>query len=158
MTNDRMSNYREKLSHIVAAGAVGLIFGVGLVISGMTQPGKVIGFLDLTGNWNPALAFVMGGALLISTFTYPLIRRLEHPLLDAHWHVPTSRRITPRLVLGSLMFGAGWGLAGYCPGPAITSLATFTTKPAVFVLAMLAGMAAYHAIEKFFGHRWPGPK
>jgi uncharacterized membrane protein YedE/YeeE len=153
-----MSKYQEKLSHILAAAAVGLIFGVGLVISGMTQPGKVIGFLDLTGNWNPALAFVMGGALLVSSLTYPLIRRLEHPLLDQHWHVPTSRLITPRLVLGSLLFGAGWGLAGYCPGPAVTSLATFNAKPAIFVMAMLVGMLTYHAFEKFLGHKFPGSK
>lgn len=153
-----MAKPKENLSQIFAAALAGLIFGIGLVFSGMTEPGKVIGFLDLTGNWNPALAFVMGGALLVSAMAYPLIRRRRQPVFDQQWHVPTSRFITPRLVIGSLLFGAGWGLAGYCPGPAVTSLATFTLKPAIFVMAMLVGMLTYHAFEKFLGRKLPGGK
>lgn len=122
------------------AFASGLLFALGLGVGGMTKPAKVIGFLDVAGDWDPSLAFVMGGALLV----YGLVARLAlarpHPLFDDRFHVPTRRDIDRRLVLGAVLFGAGWGLAGYCPGPALVSLASGRGAVVAFVAAMLAGM------------------
>lgn len=132
----------------IAAYVVGLVFALGLGLSGMTQPQKVLGFLDLFGHWDPSLIFVMGGAVGVHFITYRLIRRRPSPLFDTNWHVPTSRDITGRLVIGSVLFGIGWGIAGFCPGPALTSLATLTLKPWVFVGALLVGMLVYQKIEK----------
>lgn len=120
--------------------ATGLIFGIGLIISGMTDPGKVIGFLDLAGAWDPSLALVMGGAILVGVFAFALARRRTRTFLGSALHLPVSRDIDRRLLGGSLLFGAGWGLAGFCPGPAIVSAGAGQPKAMVFVLAMLAGM------------------
>ena len=127
---------------------VGLLFGIGLIVSGMTDPAKVIGFLDLAGNWDPSLAFVMGGAILVGVFAFGVARKRERSLLGAPMRLPTATRIDRRLVLGSLAFGAGWGLAGYCPGPVLASLATGGVKPLIFTLAMLAGMALFEVLER----------
>lgn len=127
---------------------VGFVFAIGLGISGMTQPGKVVGFLDLFGSWDPSLMFVMGGSILVHFFTYRLIRRRSSPLLSANWHVPTKRDLTPALIVGSFIFGVGWALAGYCPGPAVTSLATFESRPVIFVLSMLVGMVLFKLFDK----------
>jgi len=132
----------------LAALVVGIIFGLGLGVSGMTQPGKVVGFLDLFGNWDPSLVFVMGGAVMVHLLTYRLIRRRSSPLLSPDWHVPIKKEITPALVAGAFLFGVGWALAGYCPGPAVTSLASFTYRPVLFVGSMLIGMLAFKQFDK----------
>lgn len=134
----------------LASLVVGFIFAIGLGISGMTQPQKVIGFLDVFGHWDPSLIFVMAGAILVHFVTYRWIRKRESPLLSTIWHVPTKREITPALVFGSLIFGMGWGLGGYCPGPAVTSLASFEIRPLIFVGSMLIGMFVFRQFEKIF--------
>ncbi len=121
----------------------GILFGAGLVLGGMTQPGKVIGFLDFFGSWDPSLAMVMGGAILVHVFAYRAVRRMPSPLLAQTFQVPTRRDLDWRLVTGAGLFGIGWGMAGYCPGPGITSLVSFTFAPLAFVLAMAAGMLLY---------------
>lgn len=137
----------------LAAFAVGLLFGLGLLLSGMTDPGKVQGFLDLAGAWDPSLAFVMGGAILVAVGAYAVARRRTQSFLGGAMHLPTARQIDRRLVIGSLAFGVGWGLAGFCPGPGLVSLATGEVKAVVFVLAMLAGMAAFEWLEHRSGPR-----
>jgi len=126
----------------------GLIFGLGLVISGMTNPAKVLGFLDLFGQWDPALAFVMAGALMVGSVAFRIAGKRTRTILGAPISLPTARNIDRRLVVGSLAFGIGWGLAGYCPGPVITSLATGGGKPWIFFVAMLAGMAMFEIAER----------
>jgi uncharacterized membrane protein YedE/YeeE len=128
------------MKHRISEFAVGLIFGIGLIVSGMTDPGKVIGFLDLFGAWDPSLALVMGGAIGVGVFAFALARKRSTTFLGSALHLPTSRDIDKRLLVGSLLFGAGWGLAGFCPGPAIVSAGSGQPKAVVFVLAMLAGM------------------
>ena len=135
-----------KLQRISEFG-IGLVFGLGLIISGMTDPGKVLGFLDLAGLWDPSLAFVMGGAILVGVFAFAVARKRTTSVLGGAMQLPTARHIDRRLVLGSLLFGAGWGIAGFCPGPAIVSLGTGEPKALVFVLAMLAGMGAFEWME-----------
>jgi len=117
-----------------------LVFAVGLALSGMTQPAKVLGFLDVSGAWDPSLAFVMAGAIGVHALAYRLIRRRPAPLYAAEFALPASQRIDARLLLGAGLFGVGWGLGGFCPGPALTSLVTGAPKVLVFVGAMLAGM------------------
>lgn len=133
---------------ILTALMVGLLFGIGLIVSGMTDPAKVIGFLDLAGNWDPSLAFVMGGAILVGVFAFGAARKRERSLLGAPMRLPTASGIDRRLVLGSLAFGAGWGLAGYCPGPALASLASGGEKPLIFTLAMLGGMGLFEVLDR----------
>jgi len=130
----------------------GLLFGIGLMLSGMTDPGKIIGFLDLFGAWDPSLALVMGGAILVGVFAFALAKNRTRTFLDGALRLPVSTSIDKRLVVGGLLFGAGWGLAGFCPGPALVSLATGQPKAAVFVLAMLAGMALFEWSERRAGH------
>lgn len=133
--------------HRFSEFAVGLVFGLGLMLAGMTNPGKVIGFLDLAGPWDPSLAFVMGGAIAVGALAFALARRRTVAFLGGAMHLPTARDIDRRLVLGSLGFGVGWGLAGFCPGPAVVALATGHPKAVVFMIAMLAGMALFEFIE-----------
>jgi uncharacterized membrane protein YedE/YeeE len=118
----------------------GLLFALGLGIAGMTQPQKVIDFLDITGNWDPSLMFVMGGAVGVNMVLYRLTRRRPCPLYSNRFTTPRQRSINWRLVLGAAIFGCGWGISGYCPGPALVSTTAATGAIAVFVLAMLAGM------------------
>ncbi|KQV51262.1 MULTISPECIES: DUF6691 family protein [unclassified Duganella] len=132
----------------LASLLAGLIFGLGLVVSGMTNPAKVLGFLDIFGKWDPAMAFVMVGALLVGTVSFRIAGKRTRAILGAPISLPTARDIDRRLVLGSLAFGIGWGLAGYCPGPVITSLATGGGKPWIFFIAMLAGMAIFELAER----------
>jgi hypothetical protein len=127
---------------------VGLAFGIGLIVSGMTDPSKVIGFLDLAGAWDPSLAFVMGGAILVGAVAFRFAGRRETSLLGEVMRLPKASQIDRRLVLGGLAFGAGWGLAGYCPGPALASLAIGGSKPLIFVGAMVAGMALFELLER----------
>ncbi|MGD9600917.1 MAG: DUF6691 family protein [Gammaproteobacteria bacterium] len=128
---------------ILVAWLVGLLFGVGLIVGGMTNPAKVVAFLDITGTWDPSLAFVMGGAMSVSAVAFALARRRTTSLLGAPMQVPRATRVDPRLVIGSVLFGAGWGLGGFCPGPALVALAAGITEALVFVTAMLAGMALF---------------
>lgn len=133
---------------ILMALITGLVFGIGLIAAGMTNPAKVLGFLDLAGRWDPSLALVMAGAILVALPAFRIAARRRQSLLGAPMHLPTATRIDRRLVLGSLAFGAGWGLAGFCPGPALASLATGAVQPLIFCAAMLAGMGIFELIER----------
>lgn len=132
----------------LASLLAGLLFGLGLLISGMTNPAKIIGFLDVAGHWDPSLGFVMAGALLVGTIAFRFANKRQRAMLGNPMQIPTRSDIDRRLVLGSLAFGIGWGLAGYCPGPAIASLANGGTKPWLFFLAMLIGMALFEFAER----------
>ncbi len=136
------------MKNAIAALVVGFVFAIGLGISGMTQPQKVVGFLDLFGSWDPSLIFVMVGAISLHLITYRLIRKRHHPLLSEKWHVPTKNEITPSLIAGAFIFGVGWALGGFCPGPAVTSLASFTWEPLVFILSMVVGMYAFKLVDR----------
>ncbi|MBS0223837.1 MAG: YeeE/YedE family protein [Proteobacteria bacterium] len=125
--------------NIVASLVCGLIFGAGLVISGMTQPPKVLGFLDIFGRWDPTLAFVIAGAIAVAGFA--LVRRARAPLFAASHLWPTRKDIDRPLVAGAILFGVGWGLVGLCPGPAVVNIASLSPRVLLFVLAMVAGMA-----------------
>ena len=126
----------------------GLIFGIGLIVSGMADPAKVLGFLDLAGIWNPSLIFVMAGAVLIGFIAFSYAVRRKTTLLGKELKLPAATRIDRRLVLGSVLFGAGWGLSGFCPGPAVVALGMGLPKALCFVLAMLAGMGLFELIER----------
>ena len=121
----------------------GTLFGLGLAISGMVDPAKVIGFLDVAGDWDPTLAFVMGGALLVTIPAFRLILKRPRPVLADKFELPTNKDVDARLLGGSALFGIGWGLAGFCPGPAVTALASGLMPVFVFVAAMVVGMAVY---------------
>ena len=136
---------------IVFALLSGLLFGLGLIVSGMSDPAKVLGFLDLAGKWDPSLAFVMGGAILIGSLVFPFATKREKSILGSSTRLPTATKIDRRLVVGGLTFGVGWGLAGYCPGPALASLVLGGAKPWTFVMAMLGGMALFEVIERSKG-------
>ncbi len=136
------------MKKIVAAAVSGVIFATGLFISGMTDPRRVVGFLDVTGKWDPTLGFVMAGAVAVYLVAQKLILRRRRPLADSEFHVPENRRITPSLLVGAALFGAGWGLAGYCPGPALVSLAGLHKNVLIFVAAMIAGMLAHQRIGR----------
>ena len=125
----------------------GFIFALGLGISGMTQPGKVIGFLDVFGNWDPSLLFVMMGAIGINIILYRLTMRRRGPIFAANFTVPRLRRLSPQLFTGSILFGIGWGLAGYCPGPALVSTASGAGSIFMFIAAMLTGMFLHHLLQ-----------
>lgn len=124
----------------------GVVFAVGLAVAGMTQPSKVVGFLDFFGNWDPSLAFVMGGAVAVNAVLYRWTMRRARPLLEPDFHLPTRTDLDGRLIAGGVLFGVGWGLAGYCPGPAVTSVTTGTTGALAFVGAMLAGIGLYRLV------------
>ena len=125
----------------------GLVFGVGLIVSGMANPAKVLGFLDLTGAWDPSLALVMAGAIGISFFAFLFAKKRSRSLIGADMKLPTGRTIDRRLVIGSTLFGIGWGVAGFCPGPGLVALGMGEVKALIFVAAMLAGMAAFELLE-----------
>ena len=129
------------------AFAAGLVFGVGLLVSQMPSPAKVLGFLDLAGRWDPSLAFVMAGAVCVAVIGFILAGRRGATLLGTPFLLPTARVIDARLVGGSLLFGIGWGLGGFCPGPAFVALGAGQAKAFVFIAAMLAGMLAFEGIE-----------
>lgn len=131
---------------------VGLLFGLGLLLSGMTDPAKVLGFLDLFGAWDPSLALVMGGAIAVGFFAFALAKKRTTAFLGGALQMPTSDQVDKRLITGALLFGAGWGLAGFCPGPALVSLASGEVKAGVFVAAMLIGMALFELADRFI-HR-----
>ncbi|WP_114394546.1 DUF6691 family protein [Oleisolibacter albus] len=135
------------MARLISSLLAGLLFGAGLALSGMIDPAKVLGFLDVAGDWDPSLAFVMGGALAVTLLGYRLVLRRPHPLFDAAFHLPSRRDIDARLLGGAALFGIGWGLAGYCPGPALASLGFGGRGVLTFVLAMLAGMALFRVLE-----------
>ncbi|MYM67974.1 YeeE/YedE family protein [Pseudoduganella sp. FT55W] len=126
----------------------GLVFGIGLIISGMANPAKVLAFLDLAGNWDPSLIFVMCGAIGVGFFAFLWAKSRQTTLLGAEMKLPTATKIDRRLVIGSAMFGVGWGLAGFCPGPALVGLGMGLPKATIFVVAMLAGMALFELLER----------
>lgn len=130
-------------ARIAASIICGLIFGTGLVISDMINPARVLAFLDVAGNWDPSLAFVIGGALVPSAVAYIVRRSRSAPLLDSRFYVPANAPIDWKLVTGAALFGLGWGLVGFCPGPAIAALSTGRWEAVLFVAAMLVGMSAY---------------
>jgi len=136
------------MSRSVSALLIGLLFGAGLAVSGMMNPAKVLGFLDIAGDWDPTLAFVMGGALIIALPATLLARRRKHPVLAETFDMPTKRSIDTPLIVGSALFGLGWGLVGFCPGPAFAALATNLWQPGLFVVAMLGGMLIFHVLRR----------
>jgi uncharacterized membrane protein YedE/YeeE len=135
-------------AYTVSAFVAGLVFGLGLVISGMVNPVKVLGFLDFAGAWDPSLALVMAGAVAVGAIAFALAGRRASTLLGVSIALPATRDIDRRLVLGSLAFGIGWGLAGFCPGPAVVALGAGKLKAIVFVAAMLAGMLIFELLER----------
>ena len=138
-------NHFSRISEFV----VGLMFGVGLMASGMTDPGKVIGFLDLFGAWDPSLALVMGGAVVVGFFAFALAKKRTTTFLGGALRLPTTNQMDKPLVIGSLLFGAGWGLGGFCPGPALVSMADGQSKATLFVAAMLVGMLGFELMDRF---------
>ncbi len=126
----------------------GLVFGLGLIVSGMADPAKVLGFLDLAGRWDPSLAFVMVGAIAVGLIAFAVARRRTVSVLGAEMKLPEAGRIDRRLIGGGLLFGVGWGIAGFCPGPALVALGLGEKKAVVFVLAMLIGMGVFELLER----------
>ena len=127
---------------------VGLLFGLGLILSGMTDPGKIIGFLDIFGNWDPSLAFVMMGAIAVGFVAFAIAKNRTTTILGGALRLPTASHIDKRLIIGSTLFGIGWGLAGFCPGPALVSMASGQIQALWFVSAMVVGMLAFEALER----------
>lgn len=138
----------EQAKRTFASLAAGLLFGLGLVISGMSDPAKVMNFLDVAGTWDPSLAFVMAGAVSVAFLGYRLAFGRGRPLFDASFHVPAAVALDTPLIAGSAVFGLGWGLSGFCPGPAFTALPLFASGTLVFVPAMFAGMWAARVTPK----------
>lgn len=139
----------------LSALLAGLIFGLGLVISEMVNPAKVLAFLDILGAWDPSLAFVMGGALIVTAIGYRLILTRPQPIFAGQFRVPTRRDIDGRLAFGAILFGAGWGLVGLCPGPAIAALSFGGLELWVFLGAMAAGMAGFELFDRTTGRPAP---
>jgi uncharacterized membrane protein YedE/YeeE len=133
---------------VLTALLAGLLFGLGLMVSGMANPAKVLGFLDLAGRWDPSLTFVMAGAIAIGSLAFFAAKRRKNSLLGLPMQFPTSTSISARLIVGSAAFGVGWGLAGFCPGPALVALGAGYPKAVGFVAAMVAGMAVFELIER----------
>jgi uncharacterized membrane protein YedE/YeeE len=139
----------------IASISLGALFGLGLQLSGMTNPNKVQDFLDFGGRWDPSLLLVLGGAVLVTFLSFPLILRRSQPVLGHKFHLPTAKEVDPKLVIGSALFGIGWGLGGFCPGPALVALATGSRSALLFVVAMLLGMAlhrTYHDLRHTASH------
>jgi uncharacterized protein len=133
----------------------GTVFGLGLILSGMAEPQKVLGFLDLSGAWDPSLAFVMAGAIAVGLIAFTVARPRKVSLLGLQMRLPTARRIDRRLIVGSTLFGIGWGIAGLCPGPALVALGMGRPQALDFVIAMLGGMVLFEVIELL--RRQPAP-
>ena len=131
----------------------GLVFGIGLIVSGMSNPAKVLGFLDLAGKWDPSLALVMGGAVAVGLAAYALAKRRQTTWLGLPMQIPGATHIDRRLVIGSLLFGVGWGLAGICPGPALVLVGAGVAKGIIFAAAMLAGMGLFEVLERLMKSR-----
>jgi uncharacterized protein len=140
--------------YVLTSLLAGLVFGIGLIVSGMANPAKVLGFLDLAGRWDPSLALVMAGAIGVGLVSFAVAKRRTLSLLGAEMKLPEARGVDRRLVGGGLLFGVGWGVAGFCPGPALVALGMGETKATVFAVAMLVGMAIFEVLER----RKPAPK
>ncbi len=125
----------------------GLVFGIGLIVSGMADPAKVLGFLDLAGRWDPSLALVMVGAIAVGFAAFSLAKRRSRSMLGLEMKLPTARDVDRRLIGGSVLFGAGWGVAGFCPGPALVALGMGEAKAVIFVAAMLVGMGLFELVD-----------
>lgn len=136
---------------IIAAFFAGLVFGIGLIVAGMANPAKVIGFLDVAGHWDPSLAFVMGGGVAVAAVSFAVVRRRARHVFGAPISVPLSMLIDRPLILGSVVFGIGWGLAGICPGPGFVLLGAVSAKGLVFVVAMLVGMGLFEVLQRRAG-------
>ncbi|MBY0250027.1 MAG: YeeE/YedE family protein [Methylobacterium organophilum] len=134
------------MAKTASAFAVGLLFGLGLLVSGMANPAKVLAFLDVTGRWDPSLALVMAGAVTVSAAGYLVARRRRRPLLAPRLEIPTRRDLDPRLIAGAAVFGLGWGLAGLCPGPALTLLTVVPAQAVTFAAAMVVGMLLFRLV------------
>lgn len=137
-----MTRFAQPLAALVC----GTLFGFGLALSGMLDPARVQGFLDLFGAWDPSLIFVLGGAVMVAMAGMLLVKRMKQPVFGEAFHIPTNRRIDLPLVLGSAIFGLGWGLGGFCPGPALAALSMGYVTPMVFVIAMVAGMVFHDRV------------
>ncbi|MGV3650514.1 MAG: DUF6691 family protein [Devosia sp.] len=135
------------MQRILMAGLIGLVFGTGIAVSGMANPAKVLNFFDLFGTWDPSLAFVMGGALLVTAIGYRFVLKRPEPMLETRFHLPGNRRIDLPLIGGSAVFGRGWGIAGFCPGGAIPALGLGEASAFIFVGAMMAGILAARALR-----------
>ncbi|SFR39597.1 hypothetical protein SAMN04488073_0405 [Marinobacter gudaonensis] len=136
------------MRYTLASLFAGLIFGAGLLVSGMANPEKVLGFLDIAGQWDPSLALVMAGAILVGIFAFTIARQRTLSFLGFSMKLPSSTKVDKRLVVGGLTFGVGWGIAGFCPGPGLVALGAGEAKAVVFVAAMVAGMALFEVIER----------
>lgn len=152
-----MKSRGRDLLQLASALAAGLLFAGGLCLSGMTNPAKILGFLDLFGRWDPTLVFVMMGAVVTHAVLYRLVTRRAAPLFAERFAIPTKKAVDAPLVLGSALFGVGWGLAGYCPGPAVTSLATGRGSALIFVGGMLIGLALYAFVDRAGARPAPSP-
>ncbi len=133
---------------VFASLLAGLVFGIGLILSGMANPDKVLGFLDLAGSWDPSLALVMAGAIAVGVIAFAFAAKRSRSLLGLDMKLPTASNIDRRLLWGSLVFGIGWGIAGFCPGPSLVALAMGQGKALVFVAAMLLGMVVFELVER----------
>jgi uncharacterized protein len=133
----------------------GLVFGIGLIVSGMANPAKVLGFLDIAGHWDPSLAFVMAGAIAVGSVAFALARKRTVSLLGLQMRLPAATHIDGRLLVGGALFGIGWGIAGFCPGPALVALGMGEAKAVVFVAAMLVGMGLFEVLERMRRRSWP---
>jgi uncharacterized membrane protein YedE/YeeE len=136
------------MKYHIASLFAGLIFGLGLIVSGMANPEKVLGFLDIAGAWDPSLAFVMGGAVIVGLVAFTIARRRTLSFLGFNIKLPTNTQIDKRLIVGSMMFGVGWGIAGFCPGPALVAFGAGEIKGVVFVASMVAGMMLFEIAER----------
>ena len=135
------------MRHILPGLIVGLLFGAGLALSDMFNPARVLAFLDVAGDWDPTLAFVMAGALVPSALGYFVVRKMDRPLMAYEFRIPQNRAVEPQLLAGAAIFGVGWGVVGFCPGPALAALGFGLWQPWLFVAAMLAGMVAHRLYE-----------
>ena len=138
---------------VLSAAAIGLVFGTGIVISGMANPAKVLNFFDLFGTWDPSLLLVMGSALAVTFIGYRLVMRRPAPVFDRRFHLPTKRDLDVPLIAGSALFGIGWGIAGFCPGGAIPALGSGEPSPLIFVAAMIGGIFVAHGIKAVSARR-----
>jgi len=136
------------MKQALTALLAGVIFGLGLALSKMIDPNKVLNFLDITGNWDPSLAFVMGGALLVTSVSFKFILKRNHPVFEDKFRLPTRTDIDLKLIMGAMIFGIGWGMAGFCPGPAVASLGLAMLDPTIFVLSMIVGFWVQRQIFK----------
>ncbi len=132
---------------IFTALLIGMVFGTGIAVAGMINPAKIFNFFDVAGTWDPSLAFVMGGALIVTAIGYRLVWKRQAPIFDATFHLPTRKDLDPTLIGGSALFGVGWGIAGFCPGGAIPALGLGEPQAFVFVAAMLAGIWGMRALR-----------